>query len=118
MSLLKSQISILTELNNSYHSVRIQNFTPEAIRIVNKCQAFHFLIIRFLYTLDSQFFKPFISPLNIRSSNFNVTKSPRARTVIVVTLISVSALLQLCVSSRAAFPEMAQDAAFISGHTT
>ena len=117
MSLLKSQISILTELNNSYHSVRIQNFTPEAIRIVNKCQAFHFLIM-FLYTLDSQFFKPFISPLNVRNSSFNVTKSLRARTVIVVTLISVSALLQLCVSSRAAFPEMAQDAAFISGHTT
>ena len=73
MSPLKFQISVLTELNNSYHCVGIQNFNPVTIRILNKCQAFHFTIVRFLHKFDSQFFKSFTSTMNIGNSNSNVT---------------------------------------------
>lgn len=91
MPLLKSQISILTEVN----FVRMQTFIPEAIRTVNKCQALHFTI-RFLYTLDSQLFKPFTSPVNVRNSNFNVTESPRAWITTVVTGPSVFSAPTAC----------------------
>lgn len=75
--LLTSLRTIPIPLNNSSNFVRIQNFNPVAIRILNKCQAFHFTIVRFLHKFDSQFFKSFAGAVYIRNGDSNVTKSSR-----------------------------------------
>lgn len=70
---LKSQSIIVTELNNSYHFVRIQNFNPVAIRILNKCQAFHFTCkMKWFSWLKRHFKKPEKFKILFITSNFNL----------------------------------------------